>query len=67
MQYRELFEDSGGGELHYIPALNERDDHMRFLAELVGRHASGWPEVEGTTRHDPQLADRLARAMGAER
>ena len=67
MQYRELFVESGGGELHYVPALNDRDDHMQFLADLAMRHTAGWPESDGETRHDPQKAAALARAMGAER
>jgi ferrochelatase len=34
----ELFADSGGGSLHYIPALNAREDHTSFLADLVEQH-----------------------------
>ena len=36
--------EAGGGDLHYIPALNARDDHVSFLARLVEKHAGGWPE-----------------------
>ena len=44
IQNREIFREAGGGDLHYIPALNARDDHVAFLARLVEKHASGWPE-----------------------
>lgn len=44
IQNRELFRDSGGSELHYIPALNARDDHIAFLGRLIEKHAGGWPE-----------------------
>ena len=44
MQNREIFREAGGGDLHYIPALNARDDHVSFLARLVEKHAGGWPE-----------------------
>ena len=44
MQNAEIFRESGGGEYHYIPALNARDDHVSFLARLVEKHAGGWPE-----------------------
>ena len=32
---REIFEHAGGETLHYIPALNSRDDHIAMMAELV--------------------------------
>ena len=44
MQNAELFEESGGGDLNYIPCLNARDDHVDFLSQLVLAHAQGWPE-----------------------
>jgi ferrochelatase len=44
LRYAEVFVESGGGSLHYIPALNARDDHVAFLAKLVASHAGGWPE-----------------------
>ena len=36
--------ESGGGELHYIPALNARYDHVAFLSRLIEKHIAGWPE-----------------------
>ncbi len=42
-QNRDLFLQSGGKAFHYIPALNDRHDHMRFLADLIARHLQGWP------------------------
>ncbi len=44
MQNAALFKKEGGGTLHYIPALNARDDHVAFLARLIEKHAGGWPE-----------------------
>jgi len=49
MRGRETFLRAGGGELRYIPALNERPAHIAALSDLVLRHVSGWDE-------DPQLA-----------
>jgi len=40
----ELFADSGGGSLHYIPALNAREEHTSFLADLVEQQLSEWSE-----------------------
>ncbi len=44
MRNAELFAKSGGGSLHYIPALNAREDHASFLADLVEQQLLGWPE-----------------------
>jgi ferrochelatase len=35
MQNRELFEEAGGEKLEYIPALNDRDEHVRLFEQLV--------------------------------
>jgi len=37
-----FFAAAGGGSLHYIPALNARDDHVDFLTGLVERHIERW-------------------------
>jgi ferrochelatase len=39
---REMFERAGGKDYHYIPALNDRADHIAALADLCRRHASDW-------------------------
>ncbi|MHB8919961.1 MAG: ferrochelatase [Halothiobacillus sp.] len=44
---REYFEHAGGETYHYIPALNERDDHLDGLARLIRRHTQGWIEDTG--------------------
>lgn len=61
MQNAELFQESGGKTLHYIPALNERDDHVEFLSDLIERHVGGWP---GSYAADPASRQR-AITMGA--
>ncbi|MEJ2692721.1 MAG: ferrochelatase [Candidatus Thiodiazotropha sp.] len=38
------FLQAGGGTYTYIPALNDRPDHIAMLADLIARHLSGWPE-----------------------
>ncbi len=45
LQNREFFAAAGGSELHYIPALNDRADHLDFLADFIGREVGGWPEL----------------------
>ncbi len=71
MQNAELYEESGGGKLHYIPSLNAREDHIALLSNLVARHAQGWPEFSAgfdearVEREHAQTRD-LAAAAGAE-
>lgn len=38
----ELFASAGGQRLRYIPALNDREDHIDALAEVVRRHGGDW-------------------------
>ena len=38
-----LFQQAGGAELRYIPALNATPGHVAALATLARRHAQGWP------------------------
>ena len=71
MQNAELFEESGGGELRYIPCLNDRPDHVAMLADLVALHAQGWPEFSGSLdeaaiRDEREQSRALAAAAGAE-
>jgi ferrochelatase len=39
---RELFQKAGGGRYRYIPALNDRPDHIRMLAGLIRSNLDGW-------------------------
>ena len=48
VENRDNFLHSGGGRFRYIPALNERPDHIDALAEITERHLQGWvlPKAE---------------------
>jgi len=35
MENRDLFIENGGESYHYIPCLNDRDDHIEMMAQLV--------------------------------
>lgn len=48
MQNREAFLAAGGETYHYIPALNDRPDHIRALAELIMRRMDAWLAHGGT-------------------
>jgi ferrochelatase len=34
---REIFLEAGGEQFHYIPCLNDSDDHVKMLANIVSR------------------------------
>ncbi|MCG8466422.1 MAG: ferrochelatase [Xanthomonadales bacterium] len=40
---REIFQEAGGGELDYIPALNAEAAHADAMAEIIRPHLNGWP------------------------
>ncbi len=72
VENRDYFLAAGGKRYGYIPALNDDPGHVEMLADLVSRHAAGWPEADGGdegTWSDSALGQRLerARAQGAER
>jgi ferrochelatase len=62
MLNKEGFLGAGGERLQYIPALNDRADHIAVLADMVDGCAQDWYEAS------PEDAERLrrARALGAE-
>jgi ferrochelatase len=59
MQNRDIFREAGGGDLHYIPALNARDDHVAFES------SPDWSESEAARERDKSRERALA--MGADR
>ena len=42
IRYASLYRSHGGGELRYIPALNDSPGHIKALASLLRRHLRGW-------------------------
>ncbi|MBK1735297.1 ferrochelatase [Halorhodospira abdelmalekii] len=68
---QEYFEEAGGERLAYIPALNDRHDHVDALARLILRHAQGWPEAAASRNWEEerwrlQESAERARKLGAE-
>lgn len=41
-EIRDSFIDAGGNEFHYIPCLNDRDDHIDALVAILRTELSGW-------------------------
>ncbi len=61
---REYFEESGGGRYRYIPALNDRDDHVRALMAVLDRNLAGWAERSGD--YDADAAQKRAETSRNE-
>ncbi len=59
MQNAALFKTAGGESLRYIPALNAREDHVRFLVTLVTEHIAGW-----SNDASPNVLHKPAKAVG---
>lgn len=49
----ETFLEAGGASLAYIPALNDRPDHIAALTDIVQTHLQGWELI---TEPEPQVA-----------
>ena len=63
---REIFLHHGGERFRFIPCLNDRDDHLDFLAELVSRQLEGWVAAASAAAIDaPAETARRAGAMKA--
>lgn len=41
-QNRDLFLEAGGKSFHYIPCLNDREDHISMLANLILDYGQAW-------------------------
>ncbi len=60
----ELFVEAGGGNLRYIPSLNDSEAQIDVLGELVVEHISGWPEALLALNSD--IGDSARRADALE-
>jgi protoporphyrin/coproporphyrin ferrochelatase len=60
-----IFLTAGGGDFHYIPCLNERDDWIHALADIVAANLQGWTGGE-TSGEDLALSRERALALGAK-
>ena len=42
VENKEVFLNAGGKQYHYIPALNESDDHIKAFKSIIEQHTQGW-------------------------
>ncbi len=62
MEYGDLFKEHGGGELRYVPCLNDTDMHLDFLTDLVSEHLQPWTDSVTTANQDANLDASRDRA-----
>ncbi len=68
VENKEAYLKAGGEQFHYIPALNDRPDHIKALSGLVQKHLAGWPEASpdwNAAQHESENTECLARAKTA--
>jgi ferrochelatase len=69
-QNREFFLHAGGESYRYIPALNDRPDHVRVLADVVLANLAGWVVPAGqwdakNARAEAEASRRRAETLAA--
>lgn len=65
LEGKRTFLNAGGGEFHYIPALNERPEWIAALAQIALENLQGW--LEGAlSQEDLARSRERALALGAK-
>jgi len=70
MEGKETFQHNGGGEYHYIPALNERDRWIHALTDIALENLQGWVSADWDEKRageEAELTRLRALAMGAQK
>jgi ferrochelatase len=69
MENKAAFVAAGGGEFHYIPALNENHEWIEALARIAADNLHGWASTEwdaSTGTREAAAARARALALGAK-
>jgi ferrochelatase len=62
---REVFLEAGGEAYDYIPALNERGDHIQALMALIEANLGGWAEAVADRNSSLKQSAEAAARLGA--
>jgi ferrochelatase len=68
MENRDIFQSAGGGRYSYVPALNDRTDHIESLVRIIHTNLAGWPGIKdqsGCTDEELAASRKRALEMGA--
>ncbi len=67
MEGQEIFHSAGGGDYHYIPALNATAPWIKALGDLCEQHLGGWPTRQQVDPHALEKSAQEALKYGAQR
>jgi ferrochelatase len=68
MEGKAAFTGNGGGEFHYIPALNEREDWIHAMCDIALDNLQGWVSREwdkNAAQKEAEMTRLRAQASGA--
>ena len=68
MEGKEIFTHAGGGEYHYIPALNESEPWIHAMTEIALENLQGWVSSDWNregARKENEMTKLRALALGA--
>ncbi|WP_455223355.1 ferrochelatase [Kaarinaea lacus] len=62
---RHAYLEAGGKEYHYIPALNDRADHIQALLAIIQQHCQGWDSEAAIQEDEAKRRWERAQQLGA--
>lgn len=68
MEGKASFIGAGGGEFHYIPALNERESWIHAMCDIALENMQGWASAswdKAAAQKEAEMTSLRARALGA--
>ncbi len=69
MEGKHIFQANGGGEYHYIPALNDSDAWIHAMTQIALEHLQGWvsPEWDKVqAKKEAEMTKLRAQSLGAK-
>lgn len=69
MEGQHIFQSNGGGEYHYIPALNENDAWIHAMTTIALENMQGWVSSDWddvSAKKDNELTKLRAQSLGAK-
>jgi len=60
-----VFQEAGGGQYRYIPALNDTPEHIDVISNLVMQNVKGWPGIDAwnSEKMETKLEESTALAI----
>ena len=70
MEGKAIFTKNGGGEFHYIPALNEQESWINAMCDIALENLQGWVSQDwdkAAAQKEAELTSLRAKALGAQK